>query len=127
MAIPEHDEIKRAGLRFQIDIHEQVLLSDPSDADSLRFLANAYGLIGKPEERLNADQRLTAIHPSDPRAFYNLACSFAILGRPEEALDGLGKAVALGFRDAILLRRDTELDALRDEPRFQQLALLISD
>jgi len=127
VAISEHEQIKRAGLRFQIGIHEHVLLADPSDTDSLRFLAHAYGVLDKLEERLLADRRLTEIHPKDPRAFYNLACSFAILGRREEALDGLGKAVALGFRDSVLLRRDTELDLLRDEPRFQQLASLLED
>jgi len=125
MVKQEHDEIELAGLRFQIGVFEQVLHDDPTDVDALRFLAHAYGAVGRLEERLRTDQRLCALAPRDPRSFYNLACSLALLGRTEDALEALERAFQLGFRDAVLLRKDHELDALREIPRFAQLASLL--
>ena len=127
MASQEHSAIELAGLRFQIGVHEQVLRTRPEDGESLRFLANAYGLVGRLDDRLHADRQLTRLNPRDPRTFYNLACSYAILDRAEDALQALGKAVSLGFRDLVLLNKDQELDALRDNPKFIQIAALVED
>ncbi|MHC4940987.1 MAG: TPR end-of-group domain-containing protein [Planctomycetota bacterium] len=127
MVKQEHDEIELAGLRFQIGVFEQVLASRPADAEALRFLAHAYGAVGRAEDRLEADRKLCELGPRDPRAFYNLACSLTILGRLEEAMDTLQHAFQLGFRDGVLLRKDHELDPLRDDPRFVALAALLED
>jgi len=127
MVKQEHDEIELAGLRFQIGVFEQVLQDSPSDADALRFLAHAYGAVGRLEDRLRADERLCALAPRDPRSFYNLACSLALLARPKDALDALSRAFQLGFRDAVLMRKDHELDPLRADPRFLELAALLGD
>lgn len=127
MVREEHDEIELAGLRFQIGVFEQVLQESPSDAEALRFLAHAYGAVGRPEDRLHADERLCELAPRDPRSFYNLACSLALLERPKEALDALARAFQLGFRDGVLLRKDHELDPLRSDPRFIELAALLED
>jgi hypothetical protein len=55
---------------------------------------------------------------------YNLACSLALArpAEPERALGELSRAVALGWRDAALLRRDPDLAALRGHPDFEPLA-----
>jgi tetratricopeptide (TPR) repeat protein len=110
-----------ATLRFQIGICEEVLRNSPDDTESLRFLAHAYFAIGRPEEGLAADRRLADLLPRDPRVRYNLACSCALLGRPDEALERLREACDLGFDDLNLLRRDRDLDAIRQDPRFQEV------
>jgi Flp pilus assembly protein TadD len=122
MVKEEHDEIELAGLRFQIGVFEQVLHDSPTDMEALRFLAHAYGAVGRLQERLRTDQRLSALAPRDPRSFYNLACSYALLDRTDDAIGALERAFQLGFRDAVLLRKDHELDPLREHPRFVELA-----
>ena len=123
----EHDEIELAGLRFQIGVLEEALAAKPSDTDALRFLAHAYGSVGRDEDRLTADQRLSELLPRDPRSFYNLACSLALLQRTDEALDALAHAFSLGFHDGVLIRKDHDLDTLREVPRFVELMALLPD
>ncbi len=110
-----------ATLRFQIGICEEVLKETPLDTEALRFLAHAYFAVGRPEEGLATDRRLTDLLPKDPRVRYNLACSCALLGQRDEALDRLREACELGFDDLQLLRRDRDLDAVREDPRFREI------
>jgi len=51
---------------------------------------------------------------------YNLACYRAIAGEREAALDGLGRALDLGFADA-LITTDSDLDSLRGDAAFEKL------
>ena len=52
---------------------------------------------------------------------YNLACAEARLGELEAAFGHLGEALELRPSLAGLARDDTDLDALRADPRFEQL------
>ena len=47
--------------------------------------------------------------------------SDALLGRVEDAFDCLEKAVNEGFRDKAWFEHDSDLDSLREEPRFAEL------
>jgi hypothetical protein len=52
---------------------------------------------------------------------YNVACIEALVGRGESALDLLTRAVDAGFGNRAWLEADTDLDIIRDDPRFQSL------
>jgi Flp pilus assembly protein TadD len=121
MVAQERSELELAGLRFQIGIFEEALARDPEDTESLRFLSHGYSVIGRLEDGLAADRKLVELLPRDPRVRYNLACSCALTGRTDEALVHLEEACGLGFDDANLLRKDQDLDSLRDDPRFREL------
>ena len=54
-------------------------------------------------------------------AAYNVACGYALLGETNTALDWLEKSIDMGHRDMQLIRKDTDLDSLRGEPRFLKL------
>jgi Flp pilus assembly protein TadD len=96
-------------------------MADPDDTDALRYLAHAYTVVGRPSDGLAADRRLVDLLPRDPRVRYNLACSCALAGQSDEALDVLAKAIELGFDDLTLLRKDTDLDPLREDPRYREI------
>jgi hypothetical protein len=49
---------------------------------------------------------------------YNAACAAAVTGHPDEAFVWLTRAADAGWRDADHLETDTDLDSLRDDPRF---------
>ena len=76
------------------------------------------GMVGRHEEGLAVDRRLVELLPLDARVRYNLACSCALAGTYQEALAALEDAVRLGFRDVNLMRKDHDLDPLRDDPRY---------
>lgn len=117
--------IDLAGLRFQIAIWEEVLLHSPADTEALRFLAHAYFAVGRKEDGLAVDRRLADLLPRDARVRYNLACSCALVGRKEEAFERLIEACELGFDDLNLLRRDHDLDTLREDARFREIERLV--
>ncbi len=69
-------------------------------------------------------------NPSHAAAHYNLGCVHAMRAarspeRTDEETDlafrSLEAAVEAGFRDAALMESDPDLDALRNDPRFQEL------
>ena len=52
---------------------------------------------------------------------YNAACVYAIEGKSDDAFRWLDKAIRRGFRLQQLLRNDPDLDAIRDDPRFDAI------
>ena len=121
MVLEEHSDLELAGIRFQIGIFEEALATDPTDTDALRYLAHAYTIVGRENDGLDADRRLVGLLPTDSRVRYNLACSCALAGRNDEAIVMLQEACALGFCDITLLRKDKDLDTLRDDPRYKEI------
>jgi adenylate cyclase len=62
------------------------------------------------------------MNPDEPVTLYNVACVYALQGLPEQALDCLEKAVRHGFAHKGWIEHDSDLNSLRDHPRY--LALL---
>jgi hypothetical protein len=56
-------------------------------------------------------------HPGNTSLLYDLACVEALMGNRDEALDRLEQASA-NPRVREIARTDTDLDSLRDDPRF---------
>lgn len=126
MVLEGHDELELAGIRFQIGIFEEALAANPNDTEALRYLAHAYGIVGRPEDGLAADRRLVELLPRDPRVRYNLACALALAGRTEEAFTALLEACELGFDDLALMRKDHDLDSLRGDERYLEVERMIA-
>lgn len=62
---------------------------------------------------------LRAGFPSN--AVYNIACCYALLGEKEQALKWLERAFDMGFRFLEDSQKDTDLQSLHDDPRFQRI------
>jgi tetratricopeptide (TPR) repeat protein len=62
---------------------------------------------------------LRAGFPSN--AAYNIACCYALLGEKEQALKWLERAFDMGFRFLENAQKDTDLQSLHDDPRFQKI------
>jgi tetratricopeptide (TPR) repeat protein len=54
-------------------------------------------------------------------AYYNLACLSSLKGERAKAVEWLEKAVKGGFDDRGWIRKDRELDAIREEPGYKKL------
>jgi len=52
---------------------------------------------------------------------YNVACGYALSGSKEEAIDWLEYSVKAGYNDFDHLRKDTDLDSIRNEKRYKKL------
>jgi carboxyl-terminal processing protease len=51
---------------------------------------------------------------------YNLACGYSLLGEKEKAISFLHDAIESGYSDFRHIREDTDLDNIRNEPRFRE-------
>jgi tetratricopeptide (TPR) repeat protein len=59
--------------------------------------------------------------PDNAGVLYNIACCEALLGRTDAAIERLGAAVEADERAKELARTDSDLDSLREDPRFAGL------
>ncbi len=108
------DEARRAGVRAA----EARLALQPDDVRALYMGANGLVALGDRERGLEWAQRAFALDPDDAMLLYNLACISAMAGRRAEALDFLERAVRAGMNFVHWLRQDSNLDPVRDDPRF---------
>jgi tetratricopeptide (TPR) repeat protein len=60
--------------------------------------------------------------PNDPVAHFNAGCFAARAGRADEAIQHLRRAVELNSRIKELMATDEDLDSIRDDGRFAELA-----
>jgi len=107
----------RQGLKVA-DAHLEL---NPDDARAWCFSAQALMRLGQHAQGLERARRALAIDPEDGGVLYNVACFYALAGSREEALDHLDKAIQNGFAHRDWLENDSDLNSIRDEPRFQAL------
>jgi tetratricopeptide (TPR) repeat protein len=55
-------------------------------------------------------------------SMYNVACGYALLNDKDNALFWLNRSIAAGFDRGDLLKDDSDLDSLRSDPRFKEIA-----
>ena len=97
---------------------EQVLAVDTTIDGSVRQYALHF--LGRDTEALAWMDSMLVAEP-DKGNYYDAACLYALMGRTEQALNAFDKALSLGYRDFQHIAVDTDLDAIRDLPRFTEI------
>lgn len=110
-----------AARRHGIECAEQHLELHPDDARALYMAANGLAALGEKERARAWAERALSLRPDDSMLLYNVGCIYSMLGLIEEALAILEKAVERGLRHREWYEHDSNLDALRGEPRFARL------
>ncbi len=110
-------QAREEGLR----IAERHLQTHPDDSRALYLGANALVVLGQVEKGMEWARRAQAREPDEPMLLYNVACVQALAGRADDALATLEHAVVNGLTQREWLERDTNLDSIRPDPRFQAL------
>ncbi len=105
-----------------IDLMAEVLKENPR-MDGIRplyaeFLAGA-GRFDEAREQLTDDA--LAVSRADHDMAYWVGSTYALLGDHDLAFKWLNKAVRLGNQNKPYFEKDTNLDSLRDDPRFDEL------
>jgi len=114
---PEADAI----LRQAVKLAERHLELNPEDVRALYLGAAGLMEIGQREKALDWVGRALVLDPEDSGVLYNSACVYSLGGRTDEAIRLLDKAIDNGFGHREWLENDTDLDALRTDPRFEAL------
>lgn len=110
-------EARRRG----IEIAERVLRVNPGDTRALYLGANGLVALGEKEKGLDWVRRALTLQPDDPMALYNVGCVYALLDMTEEAVTCLENAFEAGITQRGWYENDSNLDSLRDHPRFKAL------
>jgi serine/threonine protein kinase/Flp pilus assembly protein TadD len=104
-----------------LQVAEKHLELNPDDARALYLSANALIQLGERERALDWVRRAYAIDPTDSGVLYNVACVYALGGSTDDAIECLDKAIQNGFGHREWLDNDSDLDSIREDPRFQEL------
>jgi len=110
-----------AAFRKTVQITERHVELNPEDARAWYLGACNLSRIGEEKRALEWGDRALALDPEDAGVLYNLACLNSVLGKVDRALELLEKAVENGFGHREWIENDPDLDALREEPRYQAL------
>jgi tetratricopeptide (TPR) repeat protein len=102
-------------------IIERHLDFHPDDARALYMGASSLTDLGQRDRALEWTKRALAIDPDDPAVLYNVACCYAQLGETDQALDCFERATSIGEWLKAWAEHDSDLDPLRNHPRFQAL------
>jgi TolB-like protein/cytochrome c-type biogenesis protein CcmH/NrfG len=113
------DADAEAARRRGVRLAEEHLRLNPDDARALYMGANGLVALGDKERGLAWADRALALDPEEAMLLYNIACIKALAGASEEALDCLERSLAAGFALRGWLEHDSNLDSVRDHPRFQ--------
>ena|SRR5579863_532011 len=100
---------------------EKHLEMHPDDARALYLGASALTDAGQRDRAIEWTRRALDIDPDDPGVLYNVACSYAKLALTEDAIRCLEQATKAGEWLKGWAEHDSDLDSLRNDPRFQAL------
>ena len=120
----KHDEMK---VRLDaLSTLQQHLEMNPHDTRALYICAQNLCCVGEFEKGSELADRALAQGNDEPVVLYNVACFYAHAGDRERSIDMLERAVDKGWGDKAWIETDSDLDSLRDLPRFQELLARIA-
>ena len=119
---------KEKRLAADEPLKEEARRNGPHDGDEAQeMFDNALELHDKDKNYRESIKLFKRIYYNFPKtkmgaiSAYNAACGYALSGQKEEALDWLEMSVKSGYADFDHLRKDTDLDNLRNEKRYKKL------
>jgi adenylate cyclase len=72
-------------------------------------------------EAKNQGTKALDLNPGDSLMMYNAACLYARLGEPKLSAETLKNAVAAGQQDFEWIKRDPDLESIKNEPLYVEL------
>ena len=113
-------EAQKANRR-RVEVVERRLEFNPDDVPLLLDGASALASLGETRRSLEWAQRILDRTGDDALVLYNLACLYSVAGEVSSAMDALERSYEAGLADPDWMREDSDLDNLRDHPRYKAL------
>jgi serine/threonine protein kinase/Flp pilus assembly protein TadD len=104
-----------------LEIIERHMGLHPDDPRALYLGAGALCELGQRARGVEWADRALSLDPEDPSVLYNVACVYAGLHEADKAIDCLEKSITSGMGQKEWIENDSDLDPLRNHPRFQAL------
>ena len=121
-ALGEEAKLKNAA-RMMVEEAQHAVQQDPSNGAALGILAGGHAMLGEKERAREAIDRALLVDPDNLNMRYNFACVLAAgLGDKDGAIKMLETTIPMaGPLQVRVADTDTDLDSLRDDPRFQRI------
>jgi TolB-like protein len=116
-----HADAARACRLLGVALAEAHLKLNPDDVRALYMGANGLVALGETAKGLEWARRSVAMDPDDAMLLYNVACIFSLAEQGDNALEYLERGVNAGLTQRGWLEHDSNLDFIRNTPRFQAL------
>jgi len=120
--LSEAIELLQSG---QVEQAKTVLIevtdNQPENGRAWFRLGSAYHQLKEYDKAAAAYRRADSLGTFPQFTRYNLACTYALAGKKSDALVALDRAVNAGFGNVDMLKNDSVLVSLRDEPAFTNI------
>jgi len=104
-----------------LELFPRYLAQHPDDARTHIYYAIDLAKVGRIDEAKAEANKALQLSPDDPLMLYNAACCYARMGEKELAIDTLRRTIDAGLEDYEWIRRDSDLDSLREEEGYKNL------
>ncbi len=104
-----------------LDIFPRYLSQHPDDARSHIHYAIDLAQVGRTDDAKVEVAQALQLSPDDPLMLYNIACVYSQLGEKRLSIKSLRDSVAAGLEDYEWIKRDPDLEAIRNEPEYIEL------
>jgi serine/threonine protein kinase/Flp pilus assembly protein TadD len=104
-----------------LDIFPRYLSQHPDDARSHIHYAIDLAQVGRTDEAKAEVAQALQLSPDDPLMLYNIACVYSQLGEKGLSVKSLRDSIAAGLEDYEWIKRDPDLEAIRNEPGYIEL------
>jgi serine/threonine protein kinase/tetratricopeptide (TPR) repeat protein len=113
-------EALKTNLRA-LEIFKNHLELNPDDSRALTL--GAYAFLRAKDEKTATEwmKRSVSLEPEDPGVLYNATCLYSLLGKTKEALNYFERSIDSGYSSKEWIENDSDLDPIRNHPRFQEI------
>jgi adenylate cyclase len=113
---------ERGAAQRALDRIEKILASEPDHGTAISFGVSALISLGENDRALEWAERAQLLDPENTNMHHNLACSMVKIGHTARAFELLAKTFERVQPDGLRwMELDTELDPIRDDPRFRSM------
>ncbi len=102
------------GLKHQVELN-------PDDPRAMTFLAGLYARLGQRQAGIPYVEAALRVRPDDYSTLYNAACYYSLANNAERAIELLERACEFGGGSRDWFEHDSDLDSLRELPRFKAM------
>ncbi len=108
-------------VKILLEIFPRYLANNPDDARSHIHYALDLAIVNRLDEARAEAAKALALSPNDSLMMYNAACFYSLIGEKQTAIKVLKDSIKQGLEDYEWIKRDSDLDNIREEPEYIEL------
>ncbi|NNE47937.1 MAG: protein kinase [Rhodothermales bacterium] len=109
-------------LNRALEVFDRYLAQHPDDARARMIHAQNLVQVDRTDDAREEAAKAMDLNPTDPLVLYNAACFYSRIMEVEKAVAALNGAVSGGFQDLEWMKNDPDLENIRQEPGYLEVA-----